>query len=428
MRTLLRNIFIALLAALARGIVRKYQPKVVMITGSVGKTSTKDAVAAALSEKFFVRKNEKSFNSGFGVPFTIIGVKNPWTNLFAWMSVFGEGILVLLFPNHYPKLLVLEVGAEQPGDLAQILKMVKPDAVVVTLLPSVPVHVEAYETPEAVREEEFEPARALVPEAPLIISADDPHALTQASHTETEVYTFGYAEGSMVRITDIGITREEGVPQGMEAQLEIEGKRYNLKVAGAFGRSQLYAPAAAVAAALSLGMSVKEALTGLENYVPPPGRGRLLKGKKNSVLIDDSYNSSPAAVEESLRSLTLLDPKKRKVAILGDMLELGRYSMAEHIRIGHIAKEMVDVLITVGARAQAIGETAREDGMPDERVQHFASSKEAAHAIEGVLEEEDLVLVKGSQSIRLERVLKVLIKDFADQKQLVRQEKEWNRR
>ena len=161
MRTLLRNICAGILASLSRAIIRKHKPTVVMITGSVGKTSTKDAVAAALSEKFYLRKSDKSFNSDFGVPLTIIGAKNPWANPIAWIRVFQEALSILFLPTHYPKLLVLEVGADRPGDLAKILKIAKPDAVVVTLLPSVPVHVEAYETPAAVREEEFRKRHSL---------------------------------------------------------------------------------------------------------------------------------------------------------------------------------------------------------------------------------------------------------------------------
>ena len=432
MKKFIRNIFAGILASLSRGIIRKYKPTIVMVTGSVGKTSTKDAVAAALSEKFYLRKSDKSYNSDFGVPLTIIGVSNPWANPLAWLAVFRTALAVLLLPNHYPKLLVLEVGADSPGDIAKILRIAKPDAVVVTLLPSVPVHVEAYETPAAVREEEFSPVLALSPNSPLILSADDEFAVNNSRLLEMQACTYGTSELADVRIHDIQIWMEKNklgkeTVVGMQAVIEFKEEKYPLKVRGAVGRSQLFAPAAAIATACTLGMTTAEALKGLDSYVSPPGRARVLKGKKNSTIIDDTYNSSPAAAEEILRSLELF-PAGRKIAVMGDMLELGRYSVAEHAHIGHIAKETVDVLVTVGPRAKGMGEAALQDGMPKECVHHFETSPEAAAHMEKILEEGDIVLVKGSQGIRMERIVRPLLADFADVSQLARQDTEWLKR
>jgi UDP-N-acetylmuramoyl-tripeptide--D-alanyl-D-alanine ligase len=439
MKTTIRNIFAAILASLARSIVHKHKPIVIMVTGSVGKTSTKDAVAAALSEKFYLRKSEKSFNSEFGVPLTIIGSENPWSNPLAWLKVFRTALAVIFLPTHYPKMLVLEVGADSPGDLAKILKIVKPDGVVVTLLPSVPVHVEAYETPAAVREEEFSPVLTLEPNAPLIICADDEFAVAKAKRIDREAYNYGFKENSNVQIKDMKVwmetdAQENTVVAGMMATLCIAGQQYPLKIRGAIGRSQLFAPAAAVATGRMFGMTPAEALEGLASYVPPPGRGRVFKGKKDTVLIDDTYNSSPAAVEEILRSLEMIPDtlfaggRSRKIAVLGDMLELGRYSVAEHVHIGHIAKQTVDVLVTVGPRAKAIGEAALEDGMRHSAVHHFASSVEAVPYIETLIESKDVILVKGSQGVRMERIVRPLLADFADVPELVRQSPEWLKR
>ena len=399
-----------------------------MVTGSVGKTSTKDAIGSVLSMDFYTRKSDKSYNSGFGVPLTIIGAKNPWANPLKWFGVFGEALATILFPNHYPKLLVLEVGADRPGDLAQILKIAKPDVTVVTLLPSVPVHVEAYETPAAVREEEFAPAAALPAGAPLIYNADDPYATEYAEAGFATPYTFGTSEQAMVQITDVGIWLKNGRCCGMQGRLLIEGEKHSFHVAGALGRSQLFAPAAAVATGLALGMTIQHTLEGLESYVPPPGRGRIFEGKMSTLLIDDTYNSSPAATEEVLRSLSLIPTPGRTVAVLGDMLELGRYSVAEHARVGHIAAEMVEVLVTVGQRSQATAVAAREDGMTADSVYEFTTSLEAAAGIEDILKEGDTVLIKGSQSMRMERIVRPLLAKFADVQQLVRQDAEWLKR
>jgi len=431
MKKVLRNLFAGLLAMFARGVLRKYQPQIVMVTGSVGKTSTKDAVHAALSTSFYVRASEKSYNSEFGVPLTILGVKNPWTSIPGWLHVFGEALALLILPNSYPKLLVLEVGADNPGDLERILKIATPDLVIVTRLPDMPVHVEAYATPDAVREEEFRPAYALPPGAPLVLSSDDHYACALAAPLSTKTILFGQAPHADVRLKKAELFMEDGRPAGMEAEISILGERHMLRVRGAIGSQQLLAPAAALAAALALDLNLKKMLKGLESYEPPPGRGRILKGKDGAILIDDSYNASPAAVEEALTSLALIKaqlPGTRTTAVLGDMLELGRYSQEAHERVGKHAAETADCLITIGPRARSMASAAISNGMHEESVLSFETSQEAAPQIAARIGAGDAVLVKGSQSIRTEKICEVLLADYADQKYLVRQDREWKRR
>lgn len=422
MKSFLRTIVASSLQVFARIVIAKYKPIIVMVTGSVGKTSTKDAVAAALGSHYYLRASEKSYNSEFGVPLTILGAKNPWENASAWIRVFQEALALILLPNHYPRLLVLEVGADRPGDLAKILRIAAPDAVVVTKLPDVPVHVEAYASPQAVRDEEFRPAYALGAGCPLIISSDDEHAVKMAERLNANVVTVGYAAHSGVRI-DTPIYTDAG----MEATGHSCGNTYTLRAAHALGTAQLYAPAMALALATTLHMTAEQALEGLTAYVPPPGRARVLKGVRGSLLIDDSYNSSPSAVVEALRGLSLV-PGNRRIAVLGDMLELGRYSVEEHQKIGRLVREHADMLVTVGSRSQASQQAAQEAGMETECVQGFATAVEAAHALREIVQEGDVVLIKGSQGMRMERVVEQLLMDPRDARLLVRQDKEWKRR
>ena len=425
MKSLLKAPIAGLLAILSRMIIRKYRPMVVMITGSVGKTSTKDAVAAMLGAHTNVRASEKSYNSEFGVPFTIIGVKNPWTSLFAWAEVFCEALRLLLFPTLYPKALVLEVGADRPGDLKKILGITTPDAVVVTRLPEVPVHVEAYATPEAVREEEFAPAYALATGAPLILSSRDTYARNMAKNTQARVTLFGFSDDADVHIDEPVVEFEHERPVGMSAVAQVGLKSYTLMARGALGRPQILAPAAALATAVALSIPLTEALVGLSHYIPPAGRGRLLEGKKGSALVDETYNASPAAVEEALTALSLLPVGRRRVAVLGDMLELGRYSREEHERIGSLAAAHADVLVAVGTRARTMYTAALAAGMKEECVHCFDTAEHAASYLLEALEEHDIILIKGSQSIRMERIAEALLQDQTDAVFLVRQEKEW---
>ncbi|HUY62201.1 MAG TPA: UDP-N-acetylmuramoyl-tripeptide--D-alanyl-D-alanine ligase [Candidatus Paceibacterota bacterium] len=422
MKRILKPVFAFMLGLFARGVVRKYRPRIVMVTGSVGKTSTKDAIATVLGERFLARKSEKSFNSEFGVPFTILGVGNPWGNPFAWASVIKNGLTLLLLPNHYPNLLVLEVGADRPGDLARILRIATPDAVVVTRLPDIPVHVEAYTSPEAVREEEFSPAYALAPAAPLVVSADDSHARRMAARLPVRLITYGMAEDATIRVSDIDFYQSDGRVAGMQARATVAGESVSLVVKGSVGKAQIPSTAAALAAALAFDIPLAEAAAALAGYVPPRGRGRILRGKNGSLIIDDSYNSSPAAVEIILATLKAFPHAKRRIAVLGDMLELGRYSVAEHERIGALARASADLVIAVGIRARAFVSQDEIGAM------RFDDSRRAAVELSELAQKGDVILVKGSQSVRMERIVEALLVDPADVVHLVRQDKEWKRR
>lgn len=426
MKNFLKILVAGILAFTARTVVRRYKPRIVMVTGSVGKTSTKDAVATVLSSRFLVRKSEKSFNSEFGVPFTILGVKNPWGNPLAWGSIIKNSFALIFLPNHYPNMLVLEVGADKPGDLSRILRIATPDAVVVTRLPEIPVHVEAYSTPEAVREEEFSPAYSLRAGSPLIISVDDQYALDSAVRTSARILSYGVSDDAMVGIGEIGFYEEEGKVLGMKASIIVNGEKNNLVVKGSVGTTQLLPVAAAISVASAFDIPLSEALKSLDNYEPPAGRGRLLAGRNGSIIIDDSYNASPAAVEEALLTLKSFPPpvgwRCRRISVLGDMLELGRYSVMEHERIGTLARDSADLVVAVGIRSRAFANGSGTEVMT------FDSANAAALALPTLVREGDVILVKGSQSVRTERIVEALLANPSDSSLLVRQEPEWKRK
>lgn len=425
MKNITKFFITLILSMLSRLVVRRYRPHVVMVTGSVGKTSTKDAVAAVLSTRFLVRKSEKSFNSEFGVPFTILGVDNPWDNPFAWLLLIKQAAALLVLPNVYPKMLVLEVGADRPGDLARILRIVTPDAVVVTPLPEIPVHVEAYASPEAVREEEFSPAHALHAAAPLIISADDPYSCQNAVRTPAHVITYGASEKASVRLSNIGYALgEAGRVEGMRADVIVQGEHKQLVVNGSVGGAQVFPGATALAVALAFDIAPDTALAALAaSYEPPAGRGRLLRGMSGSIIIDDSYNASPIAVEYALRTLKDFPGATRRIAVIGDMLELGRYSVAEHERIGALARRSADIVVAVGIRARSF---ALSEG--EAEVLLYDNARAAAEALVDYIRPGDVILIKGSQSIRTELISKALLADPGDAAQLVRQERKWRDR
>ncbi len=424
MKKLLKIVLASFLSVTARLVLRRYKPKIVMITGSVGKTSTKDAVALVLGECYLVRKSEKSFNSEFGVPFTILNAHNPWGNPFSWLVIAKNALALLLLPNHYPNMLVLEVGADKPGDLRRILRIAKPDAVVVTHLPDVPVHVEAYASPGAVRDEEFSPAYALSSESPLIINADSPYALEMSERLDVQKVTYGLHSSADYTLEKSDFFEQNGVVIGLSVRVRTPEGSGNVVLQEAVGVPQALALVAAVATGSVFGIPLTEALAQLASYDSPPGRCRVFAGRNGSVIIDDTYNSSPTALVEALSTLKAFPHAKRRVAILGDMLELGRHSVMEHERLGELARRVANVVIPVGIRSRAFM-SATEVG---EDMLRFDDARSASSALKEFPQRGDVILVKGSQSIRMERIVEALLADPADAAKLCRQESEWRRR
>lgn len=431
MKLILRNIVVAIITWEARMVLKKYKPKIIAITGSVGKTSTKDAIYTALERSLFVRKSEKSFNSEIGVPLTILGCQTGWSNPFKWIRNIFEGLALILLANHYPKWLVLEVGTDKPGDIQELTTWLKPDVVVITALPDVPVHVENFRRVEDVTREKRALAEALKEDGVLLLGGDDKNTVAlKKDFADKKVLLYGVEAHNDVSASHISVTYgDAGEPTGMQFNAGSGGSDISMTVRGRLGHHQIYPVLAALAVGEALDISSSTIIKTLEKDSGPRGRMRLLEGHNNSTIIDDSYNSSPAALRAALTTLKKVETTGRKIAVLGDMLELGRFSADAHKKAGVQAAGVVDALITVGVRAKGIAEAAREAGLSAEYIQEFdtGESQEAGRVVRAMLEEGDVVLVKGSQSgIRLEKAIKeVLLEPQQASKLLVRQEAEW---
>lgn len=419
--------------------VRKYKPNIVAVTGSVGKTSTKDAIFAVLAESHHVRKSNKSFNSEIGLPLTILGCPNAWNNPLRWLQNIFDGLLLLVLPARYPEWLVLEVGADRPGDIRGMAKWLPVDVAVITRLPEVPVHVEFFDSPEAVVEEKASLINAVKPTGTVVLYGDDRRIdllRERAAARSLAVQTFGLTPGSGVRGVDVEFIQEEGAagarPIGMRMQVEVDGGFAPLSVVGVLGAHALLPLLAAAAVGRVLGSNTQDIIAALGHYDPPPGRMRVLPGIKDTTLIDDSYNSSPAAVSaalETLRELKTHFPSGRHVVALGDMLELGRHSVDEHRRVGVQVAAAVDVLVTVGFRARDIAEAALDRGLPDHAIFQYEDAEKAGEELAAMLHPGDVVLVKGSQSMRMERVAEHCMKEPERAEELlVRQDVDWKKR
>jgi UDP-N-acetylmuramoyl-tripeptide--D-alanyl-D-alanine ligase len=433
MKNFLKEIIIYILKIESRLVLYKYKPKVIAITGSVGKTSTKDAVYAVFSKIAYVRKSEKSFNSEIGLPLTILGCPNGWSNPYIWFLNIWKGLWLLISPHKYPEWLVLEVGVGKPNDMYDVASWLKTDAVIITAIGETPAHIEFFNSRKHLVEEKSQLIKTLKKDGVLVLSADDEVVLDMKTNTKNRTVTYGFKEGSdiigssdSISYSASGLPTQAGLPEGIIYRVDSEGSSFPVVIDGVFGRNHVYASLAALALAHALKLNMLDAVSALKNYDVPPGRMRLLTGINETLIIDDTYNSSPFACEFALKTLMEIKNTGRKIAILGDMLELGKHTNEAHKNIGKVAKENCDVLIVVGPRAKAIAEGAVDMGMNVKNIFEFLDSREAGNFIKTFVQKNDIVLVKGSQGMRMERVVEMILLDQKNKsKLLVRQDPEW---
>lgn len=440
MKNIFKKLVVFILTWEARVVLRRYTPSVIAVTGSVGKTSTKDAIYALLSAHAHVRRSEKSFNSAIGVPLSILGRPNAWDHPGRWLQNALDGLLLLVLKVSYPDWLVLEIGADRPGDIREIVRWLPVDIAVITRLPEVPVHVEFFESPEEVAAEKAALIQGLKPSGTLLLCADDIRvaALRERAPAGCRVLTFGFSESADVR-ADVPelVLDATGRAAGMKSRVYSGGETAEIVLRCALGAHMLTPVLAAAAVAVSLGMDLASSMAAIErNYEAPPGRMRLLWAQHDALIIDDSYNSSPVALEGALKTLAETPARGRKYAVIGDMMELGRYSTEEHKKAGVLAgkclatrKRTPHMLITVGIRARDAAVAAQSGGLPDAAVLQFEDSAAAGEALARMLKAGDVVLIKGSQSMRMERAVKLIMAQPERAPELlVRQDREWNKR
>lgn len=429
MKETVKKIIIWNINLIARMYLRRLGPMIIAITGNVGKTSTKEAIAAVLSSTKRVRSGKGNLNNEFGVPLTIIG---DWADdyyeagntFWFWVRVLTVSFFRLFFQRNYPEILVLEYGADKPGDIKRLAAKFKPHIGVVTAVGEVPVHVEYFSGPEGVAKEKGQLVEALSVSDFAVLNFDDLAVLEMKERTKARVFTYGFGEGANFRVSNLETWSEGKIPVGVGFKINHSDSFVPFKLIGSLGKSQGYAAAAAATVGAILGMNLVDISESLSEYHGPKGRLKILKGIKNSIVIDDTYNASPSSTHLALETLRDL-PSMRKVAVLGDMLELGKYTIKAHQDIGNLAGSFVDLLVCVGSRAKFISDSAFNQ-MSAESIQTFETSDEAKLKVKELIKEGDVVLVKGSQGIRMEKIVEEIMAEPEKKKELlVRQSKKW---
>lgn len=426
MKDLIKPLIVRILTWEASLVLKKHKPFIIGVTGNLGKTSTKDAIYSVLKTKYHTRRSEKSMNSEFGVPLTVLGEKSGWSNPLSWVLIIIRG-LFLPFSKEYPTHLVLEIGADRPGDIKAVTSWVKPDIAVVTQFGEVPVHIEFFKDREQVVQEKGNLVKALKPHGLFIYNKDDHDGVRLVEHTKARTLSVGIHEQGDAHAEGV---RLYGKPlSGTETDVTVLGEKVHLVLPEVVGKSPVYASLPALLIARELDVPLTDAVQALHDDHKPKGRMRLLQGMNHSVIIDDTYNASPKATEHGLKTLGEIDTQGRKIAVLGDMLELGEYTSDEHYKIGKIAAKVTHRLFVVGIRSRRTAEGALDEKMLDQNIMECDSAIEAGKELVKILEPGDVVYVKGSQSMRMERVVSMILAEHHVPAQvLVRQEKEWQGR
>ncbi|MEK7188100.1 MAG: UDP-N-acetylmuramoyl-tripeptide--D-alanyl-D-alanine ligase [Patescibacteria group bacterium] len=393
-----------ILKYLAKATLWRYRPAIVGITGSVGKTSTKEAIGAVLKSERKVRVASKNFNNEIGLPLTILSSETAITGAGFWVRVILRAIWNIIRKTDYPEILVLEFGIDRPGDMRYLLEIARPNVGVVTAIGEIPVHVEYFSGPEEVAREKARLIEQLPAGGFAILNYDSHIVMGLKDRTRAHRMSYGFHRDAEVRISNFATRIEEGNPVGTSFKLEYAGNFVPVRLDHVFGRAQAYAAAAGASVGLIFGLNLVTISEALKDYRPPEHRFQLLRGLKDTIVIDDAYNASPLSVHAALDTLKDLEGK-RKIAILGDMREIGSFAAEAHQDIGRVAGEIADILVGIGPNARHIADGAIETGLSKKNIRLFETADQAILSIQELIKKGDIILVKASHSIGLEKVV-----------------------
>lgn len=413
MKSFLKKILVAVMGNQVRRLRKIKKFKIIGVVGSIGKTSTKLAIAKMLESGARVRYQEGNYNEIISVPLIFFGEKMPelW-NIFAWVGIIFRNEIKIYseFPFDY---VVVELGTDAPGQIAEFRKYLHLDIAVITAI--APEHMEFFESIEEVAEEEWSASFF----SDLIFANKDLCAVIPKNVSNKKISFYGRDFGSVYKIENI-LKAKDGFSFG----ISYEGKKILSASYDALSEVQLYSICAAVAVSKTLKLpdeKIKESINKIQSF---PGRMQKLKGIKNSVIIDDTYNSSPCAAKMALDALYEY-PAAQRIAILGMMNELGDISGEEHRKVGEYCNpKFLDLVVTVGEDAnEYLAPAARKMGC---MVYEAKNSADAGRFVKDEIMKDTVILAKGSQNgVFTEEALKPLLKCKADISKLVRQDKYW---
>ena len=371
------------LQRLAHAVRTAVATKVIAITGSAGKTTTKEAIAALLATKFVVVKNKGNLNNHIGLPLSLMQLRTA------------------------PDVAVMELGMNHAGEISRLVEIASPDMRVWTNVGD--AHLGFFASADAIADAKGEILERADANTVLVCNADDPRVMSRAARFPGKVLTFGEAGGATVRARHV---RDRGI-RGMSADIQTAAGDRTIETA-LLGRGNLMNVLAATTVALEYGINLDEIANEIPRLQPADRRGAVRLLRRNITLIDDSYNSSPSALRRALEVVAHEARDTRAIAVLGEMLELGDHSTTLHEACGRAAAAagLSRLFVVGGPAARALADAAIASGMQSADVAYFETSAQAAPAVVAALEAGDLVLVKGSRGTRTDVVADKLVAEL----------------
>ena len=366
------------LGDIARDWRRKYGTPVVALTGSNGKTTTKEMIAACLGTTFPILKTKGNLNNLIGVPLTLLTL------------------------TEKERIAVLEMGMNVPGEIRRLTEIAEPDVGLITNIQK--VHLEGMGSLERLKEEKGELFRRMRRDGTIVVNQDDPRVVDLASDYPGQRITFGIEHPSEVMAKEIQLRGAEGT--SFTLILEGEVMEIHLRL---LGRHFVPNALSAMAIACLFGVEMKQAKEAIENFQSFPMRMEVIPLKGGKTLINDAYNANPYSMELALETLVEVKGKGRSIAVLGDMLELGNFAKEAHEQLGGKVSELaIDFLFALGEEAPIVVESAIRHGFPIERTRVVESHSEAISLLRQMVQNGDWILVKGSRRIAMEKIIEGL--------------------
>jgi len=367
------------LGDLARERRKKYQTPLVGLTGSNGKTTTKDMISACLETTFPILKTERNLNNLIGLPLTLLRL------------------------TEKERVVVLEMGMNVPGEIRRLTEIAEPDIGLITNIEM--VHLEGMGSLERIKNEKGELFRRMRKNGTILVNQDDPRVIELASEFSGQRITFGIEHPADVMAKEIRLKGSGGTT----FTLIMAGEATEI-ILPLLGRHFVPNALSAVAVASLFGIEFEQVKRALEHFQPSPMRMEIVWAEGGVTLINDAYNANPKSMESALEILCEMRGKGRAIAVLGDMLELGDFSVEAHQRVGEKVGELsIDFLLALGEEAPVVVESAIRQGLDPEKARVLESHSEAVSMLRKVVREGDWILIKGSRRMAMEKVAEGLM-------------------
>ncbi len=347
---------------------------IVAVTGSVGKTTTKDMLADCLASVYKTVKTPGNFNNEIGLPLTLLSIDD----------------------QHQAA--VVELAMRAPGEIANLARIVRPTYAIITNIE--PVHLETMQSMENIARAKCEVLEFIDPKQFALINGDNELLLKAAARYPIPKYTFGYSEKCAIQIVQAD---PDGIGIRVGLRLEDKVQSFYCPVPAKRLAANL---AAAAGMAYLMGVSVDNIKNGLAQYEPSGNRLKIINLQSGGAIIDDTYNANPLSMMAALEVCQYISRGRRTVAVLGDMFELGDYEKEGHIRVGKRVAELgLDLLVTIGPRASYIEQGALLSGMPSSRIIHCDSREESLSWLKKHVDQQEVILFKGSRGMQLDKLV-----------------------